>query len=116
MAEPLLNADADARCPHGAKLAFTPSQARVRASGKPLLTMADVARVADCPFKLPAPPGPPVPDPCLTAPFVQGTKRVFVNRVLPVLFTATGALCIAPLTPPLPPTLNDPGQRKVKGA
>lgn len=81
MPGPLLHVEALLTCPHQAKV-VAPSTARVLVSGKPVLTVLDVPKVAICPFQVPG----PKPQPCVMVKVTPST-RVSVNFVKAVILT-----------------------------
>jgi hypothetical protein len=81
---PLLHVEALLTCPHQAKV-VAPSAARVQVSGKPVLTVLDIPKVAACPFQVPAGPG-TKPQPCVMVKVTPST-RVAINFVKAVILT-----------------------------
>lgn len=87
MAGHLLTSATVATCPHGAPVAFTPSQSRVLADGAPVLLVSDQATVTGCPFVVGT-----VASPCVTVRWVAPSTRVRVTDTLVLLSTSVG-LC-----------------------
>lgn len=91
MPGPLLHVEALITCPHQAKVTTAPpSNTRVLVSGRPVLTTADIPKVAGCPFQVPAGPG-TKPQPCVMVK-VEPATRVSVGPMKAVILTPT-AMC-----------------------
>jgi len=93
----LLHLGATVLCAHGGQAEPTAPEPSVLVSGQPVVTMAAPYVVAGCAF----PPPPAANGPCITAQYVDGATRVFVEGV-PVLLLDSQAICAPTGTPLIP--------------
>src|ERR1017187_1378146 len=90
----VLHLGATVLCAHRGQALPMSVQPSVLVSGQPVVTLAAPYSVAGCAF----PPPPAGNGPCITAQFVDGATRVFVEG-LPVLLFDSQALCVPTATP-----------------
>jgi hypothetical protein len=98
MAMPVLTQATQILCAHGVPGVPMPSQVRVLSRGQPLLTQADIATVAGCPFTLPG----PTPSPCVQVRWTTASLRVRASGV-PVVLQGSATLCLAATQAPQGP-------------
>jgi|SRR5215472_8529912 len=93
----LLHLGATILCAHGGQAEPTAPEPSVLVSGQPVVTMAAPFVVAGCAL----PPPIAANGPCITAQYVDGATRVFVEGV-PVLLLDSQAICAPTGTPLIP--------------
>lgn len=87
----VLDLSTQAICPHAGTIQATPSQARVRINGQPVLLVSDLFTVAGCPFQVPVGAG-TKPQPCVSVQWIVPATRVRVGGQ-PVLLQTSSGLC-----------------------
>lgn len=96
MSGPILHLGATVTCSHGGQALPTTPSTRVLLSGQPAVAQASPWTVAGCGFAPPSGNGP-----CITASFVAGASRVFIEGTPAVLMTSI-SVCTPTGTPLLP--------------
>lgn len=99
-----------AMCPHAGQVSFSPGSPRVKLSGSPAGTVADLWTIAGCPFQLP----PPTPSPCVTLQWLVTATRVTIGGQ-PAVLQDSQSLCKAPTQAPQGPASITVTQLRVKG-
>lgn len=100
-------------CTHGAPVTVAPGNARVRAGGAPVATLADQFTVAGCPFQIPIGTG-TKPQPCVTVRWIAPAVRVRVGGQPVILQTSSGICQSVEQIPQGPPTVVST-QPRVRG-
>ncbi|HEX9775211.1 MAG TPA: hypothetical protein VGB83_06495 [Actinomycetota bacterium] len=109
MPGPLFHVGAVAMCPHGGQVQNATPNARVLASGMPVVTMAGQSLVAGCLFTLPN----GKPQPCVRVQWTTPAVRTLVNGAPPILQTTTGICLSAEQIPQGPPIIATTQPRAV---
>lgn len=97
-------------CPHGGQVSASPGNARVKLSGQPVTTTADMFSVAGCAFTVPG----PKPQPCVMVKWLAPATRVKAGGVPVILKTSSGICQSAEQAPQGPPNVTLT-QLRVKG-
>lgn len=101
-------------CPHGGSTQGLPGSARVKVSGQPVLTQADMVMVAGCAFILPI--VPPKPQPCVKVQLVSVSLSQRVKaQGNPVVLSSSVGLCQSGEQIPQGPMLVASSQTRVRG-
>lgn len=97
-----------AKCPHGAKITFTPSQFSVLIDSAPVVLEGDLPIFAPCPFMVG-----PVASPCVMIEWSKVTTKVKVKGQKLLLSTSLG-MCKNASSAPQGPVLVTSCQSKVQ--
>jgi len=106
MGSPLVTSGMSAMCPHGGGIIVT-GNARVLASGDPVLTMRDAGIIAGCP-SLAA----DHPHPCVSVRWTGFAARVLISGQPPVTQVAAG-ICLTGNQTPAGPVIVVAGQSRI---
>lgn len=106
----LYQVGASVLCPHGGQVLASPGNIRVKLSGQPATTMADIFSVAGCAFTVPG----PKPQPCVVVKWLVPATRVKAGGIPVILKTSSGVCQSAEQAPQGSPTVIAT-QVRVKG-